>query len=91
MTPQRLTAQEGAKFQCQVEDCGMLFSQCDFKAHLEMHDETRDHPFLCSVKDCAKNFDRRTDLERHQNIHEVQRNRCKHCSRMFAREEELKR
>jgi len=91
MTPQRLTAQEGAKFQCQVEDCGMLFSQCDFKAHLEMHDENRDHPFLCSFKDCAKNFDRRADLERHQNIHEVQRNRCKHCSRMFAREEELKR
>jgi hypothetical protein len=91
-TPQRLTAKEDANFQCHVEGCGTLFSRSyDFKAHLEMHDETHEHPFPCGVKDCDKKFDRQTDLERHQTVHKVQRNRCEHCSQAFAKEETLKR
>jgi hypothetical protein len=32
--------------------------------------------FSCGVKNCDKKFDRRTDWERHKNVHKVQRNRC---------------
>jgi hypothetical protein len=89
----RLTPKKDADFQCHVEGCGKLFSRSyNFKAHLETHDKTRKHLFPCSVKDCDKKFEKKTDLERHhQSAHVVQRNRCEHCSRTFAREDILRR
>lgn len=89
----RLTSKEEANFRCHVKGCGKLFGRSyNFKAHLESHDETSNHPFPCICKDCDKKFERKTDLERHhQSVHMAQQNRCKHCDRVFAGEEKLKR
>lgn len=92
--PRKLTTQEDANFQCNVNGCGKLFGRSyNFKAHMETHDSSREYPFPCPMDTCSKKFVRKTDLQRHhQSVHMKQRNhRCDYCSRFFARKDTLRR
>lgn len=90
----KLTTNEEANFQCNVEGCGKLFSRSyNFKAHMETHDEKREYHFTCEVDTCTKKFVRKTDLQRHhQSVHPKGRNhKCDYCGRIFARLDTLRR
>lgn len=58
------TTPEDAK--CSCKQCGKLFKRAsNLAAHMQTHDEQRDHPWACRYDDCDKRFNRRTDMERH--------------------------
>lgn len=58
------TTRENANHECHI--CGKLFARSyNYKAHMETHDPTREHPHVCMVKNCGKKFVRKTDLLRH--------------------------
>lgn len=51
---------------CSCKQCGKLFKRAsNLAAHMQTHDEHRDHPWACRYNDCDKRFNRRTDMERH--------------------------
>ncbi|KAI9891074.1 MAG: hypothetical protein M1814_003273 [Vezdaea aestivalis] len=88
----RLTTAAEANHTCDI--CGKLFSRSyNYKAHMDTHNPAREHPHVCTIKNCNKKFVRKTDLLRHhQSVHDKQRNfQCSLCEHMFARKDTLRR
>ncbi|KAM7191363.1 hypothetical protein V8F33_008966 [Rhypophila sp. PSN 637] len=69
-------------------------SELQLQGSILTYEEKRQYPFPCMVADCNKRFVLKTDLQRHQQgVHfgRERRHKCNYCSRLFAREDTLKR